>query len=123
MRKSIADHSLAELKNVVENHRRHGQFYEPYFLDALEELSRRKGNGLNFQTSLNLIRTAAADGRFLSYKELADASGADWSKVRYAVNKHLGDLLDYAHGRRLPLLALLSSTSLTLRQGKWTRRH
>jgi len=99
MAKPIEDHSDQQLRNVVENHRKNGRLHEPYYLAAMEELARRKGHGLDFHKSFELIRGAAAEGRFLSYKELADASGSDWSKVRYAVNTHLGDLIDYAHGK------------------------
>lgn len=107
MAKSIEDHSDQQLRNVIENHRKNGKVHEAYYLDAMEELARRKGQGLDFQKSFNLIRRAAAERRFLSYKELADASGSDWSKVRYAVNTHLGDLIDYAHGRGWPLLSAI----------------
>lgn len=107
MSKSIEDHSDQQLRNVIENHRKHGKLHEPYYLAAMEELARRKGHGLDFQKSFDLIRKAATDRRFLSYKELADASGSDWSKVRYAVNTHLGDLIDYAHGKRWPLLSAI----------------
>lgn len=107
MSKAIEDHSDQQLRNVIENHRKHGKLHEPYYLTAMEELARRKGHGLDFQKSFDLIRKAAADRRFLSYKELADASGSDWSKVRYAVNTHLGDLIDYAHAKGWPLLSAI----------------
>jgi hypothetical protein len=105
MVKPIEDHSDQELKNVIENHRRHGKVHECYYLDAMEELARRKGQGLDFRKSFELIRKTATERRFMSYKDLADASGADWSKVRYAVNTHLGDLILYAHGKGWPMLS------------------
>lgn len=107
MAKPIEDHNDQELRNVIDNHRKNGKLHEPYYLVALEELARRKGKGLDFQKSFDLIRKAAGERRFLSYKELADASGSDWSKVRYAVNTHLGDLIDYAHGKGWPLLSAI----------------
>mgnify|MGYP001467985536 CR=1 FL=1 len=107
MAKPIEDHSDQQLRNVIENHRKNGRLHEPYYLAAMEELARRKGHGLDFNKSFDLIRKAAAEGRYLSYKELADASGSDWSKVRYAVNTHLGDLIDYAHGKGWPLLSAI----------------
>jgi hypothetical protein len=107
MPKPIEDHSDQQLRNVIDNHRKNGKLHEAYYLAAMEELTRRKGQGLNFHKSFDLIRKAAAERRFLSYKELADASGSDWSKVRYAVNTHLGDLIDYAHGKGWPLLSAI----------------
>jgi hypothetical protein len=105
--KPIGDHSDQELRNIINNHRKNGKVHEPYYLNAMEELARRKGQGLDFQKSFDLIRKAAAQRRFLSYKELADESRAEWSKVRYAVNSHLGDLIDYAHGKGWPLLSAI----------------
>jgi hypothetical protein len=45
-------------------------------------LEKRKGKGLDFEKSLSIILEAAREARFLSYRELADANGADWSQVR-----------------------------------------
>ncbi len=107
MPREIGELSDQELRNVISNHRERGKLTEPFYLDALEELARRKGLGLDFQTSFDLIRLAAKERRFLSYKELAEASGSDWNKVRYAINTHLGDLISYAHGKGWPLLSAI----------------
>lgn len=107
MVRAVGEHSDQQLENVVRNHRARGKLDAPYFLEALEELARRKGNGLVFARSLDLIRIAAAERRFLSYKDLADGSGADWSRVRYAMNRHLGDLIQYAHGKGWPMLSAI----------------
>lgn len=104
---AIEDHTDQQLRNVIDNHRRHNKLHEPYYLEALAELARRKGRGLDFRKSFELIRDAAAERRFLSYKQLAEASGCDWSKVRYAINQHLGDLIVYAHGKGWPLLSAI----------------
>lgn len=96
-----------QLQNVIDNHRRHRKTTEPAYLDALAEQARRKGKGLDFGKTFALVRAAAAERRFLSYKQLADESGADWSKVRYAVNDHLGELIAYAHGKGWPLLSAI----------------
>lgn len=96
-----------QLQNVIDNHRRHRKTTEPAYLDALAEQARCKGKGLDFDKTFALVRAAAAERRFLSYKQLADESGADWSKVRYAVNDHLGELIAYAHGKGWPLLSAI----------------
>ena len=72
------------LNNFIKNHRDKNATDLPEYKEALEEIARRKGNGLDFEKSFNAIKQAAMDGRFMSYGELAERSGADWNKVRYA---------------------------------------
>ncbi|HLY55275.1 MAG TPA: hypothetical protein VKS60_06940 [Stellaceae bacterium] len=54
---------------------------------------------------IDLIRAAAARGRFLSYKELADASHADWNQIHCAMNGHLWGLVVYSHHKGWPMLS------------------
>jgi hypothetical protein len=88
-----------QLENLVENHRRKHATGAPLYADALRELGARNGKGLEFDKFLSIILQAAEDGRFLSYKQLADASGADWNQVRFAMNGHLWNLVEYSHLR------------------------
>jgi hypothetical protein len=41
----------------------------------------------------------------MSYKDLADASGAEWSKVHDSIGQHLWSLVEYAHRRGWPMLS------------------
>ena len=41
------------------------------YIDALAEQARRIGKGLDFNKSFEVIRRAAAENGFVSYKELA----------------------------------------------------
>src|SRR6266446_2963681 len=86
-----------QLKNLINNHRRHEATSAPMYLEALRELQVRKGRGLEFDKSFRIIKAAAQEHRFLSYKELADASGADWNQVHYSIGWHLWDLVEFAH--------------------------
>jgi hypothetical protein len=94
-----------QLKNVIENHRRKGVTDGTTYVHALAEQARRTGKGLDFDKSFEIIRRAAAEHRFISYKELADASGADWNKVHYSIGGHLGSLVEYAHRKGWPMLS------------------
>ena len=107
MPKPLSEMTLQELENVVANHRRKGATSLPAYVGALEELERRKGKGLDFNKSLAIILKAAKAGRFLSYKELTDESGADWNQVRYILNGHLGKLVEYSYRRGWPLLSAI----------------
>jgi hypothetical protein len=48
-----------QLKNLIENHRRHNAKDAPVYVDALREWQFRKGNGLDFNKSFQIIRAAA----------------------------------------------------------------
>ena len=101
------DLTNTELDNLIANHRRHGQTERKLYIEALEERARRRGKGLEFKKSFELIRRAAHAGKFLSYKELADESGANWTQVHYSIGTHLWDLVEYAHRRGWPMLSAI----------------
>lgn len=96
-----------QLKAIIDNHRRKNATDRPAYLEALAEQARRAGQGLNFDKSFAIIRQAAAEGRFVSYKELADASGADWNRVHYSIGGHLWSLVEYAHRKGWPMLSAI----------------
>lgn len=105
--RAFSEYTIRELQNTIRNHEDRGRTDEPRYLEALEELGRRQGRGFDFQKSLELIRRAASERRFISYKELAERSGLEWSKVRYAANPHLGHLIEWAHHRGYPLISAI----------------
>lgn len=106
-----------ELKNLIENHRRHRATSSPIYLEALRELQIRKGNGLEFDKSFRIIKAAAKEGRFLSYKDLADASGADWNQVHYSIGGHLWDLVEFADRNGWPMLSAIVVNKPNVRSG------
>ena len=99
--------TVAQLQNQIQNHRDKHSTDLPLFVDALRELEKRKGKGLDFDKSFSIISRAAKEGRFLSYKELADASGADWGQAHYAIGGHLWNLVEYAHRKGWPMLSAI----------------
>jgi hypothetical protein len=94
----------AELYNLIANHKQRGATSAPLYLEAMAELARRTDQGLSFEKSLTVILAAAHRGEFVTYKQLADESGADWSKVHWSVGPHLDRMLAYCHGKGWPLL-------------------
>jgi hypothetical protein len=99
--------TVDQLENIIRNHRREGATDRPLYLQALEEFERRKGQGLDFAKSRSAILAAATERRFLSYKELADASDVDWQRVHYSVGNHLWRLVEYAHRCGWPMLSAI----------------
>jgi hypothetical protein len=81
-------------------------------------LEKRKGKGLDFEKSLSIILEAVREARFLSYRELADANGADWSQVRYAIGGHLWKLAEYGHLKERLLLSAIVVNKPNVETGK-----
>lgn len=107
-----------ELENLIQNHRNKGATEAPLYAEALRERERRKGRGLDFDKSFTIIKKAASEGRFLSYKELADTSGADWGKAHYAIGGHLWNLVEYAHHKNWPMLSSIVVNKPNIETGK-----
>lgn len=102
-------HALTDqqLQNLLSNHRRKGAVRAPLYLATLAEYDKRKGKGLEFEKSFKVIQAAARERRFVAYKELADASGATWSRVHLAMGEHLGRLVEYADRQDWPMLSAI----------------
>ncbi|MFZ3238229.1 MAG: hypothetical protein WA184_23010 [Stellaceae bacterium] len=103
----IARLSDDQLKSLIENHRRQNATAAPAYMDALREWQVRKGKGLDFDKSFRIIKATARERRFLSYKELADASDADWGQVHYSIGNHLWALVEFAHRKGWPMLSAI----------------
>lgn len=53
-----------ELQNLIANHRGHKATDRPIYLDALAEDAKRKGGGLTFDKSREVILKAGGQGSF-----------------------------------------------------------
>ncbi len=118
--KPIDLHALSDkqLGNLVANYRKHALTDHPVFLEALAQIEKRMGHGLNFDTSFALIMTAARERQFLSYKALADGSGGSWSKVHYAIGGHLWRLVEYGHKRGWPMVSAIVVNAKNVASGE-----
>src|SRR5262245_23689529 len=58
---------------------------------------------LNLEKSYQVIRQAALERRFVSYSELAEASGVPWNAAWRRMPQHLGQLVLLSHKRGWPL--------------------
>lgn len=113
----LPDLSTEQLRNLVANHRAKGRTELPRYLEAMAELARREGHGLDFHITMNLVREAASKDRFVSYKEVAEASKVDWGKAHYAIGSHLWDLVEYSHRNGWPLLSAIIVNKPNLNTG------
>jgi hypothetical protein len=95
----LAAKSDAELENIVANHRRLQKYNVPLFLEALAILERKKSRGFDIEKTIAIIRDSAREQRFLNYRDIAQASGLEWSYVHWAIGPHLMAVCEYAHGK------------------------
>ena len=74
-------------------------------------------DSLDLQTTYGAILDAARQGGYISYGALAKANGANWAKVRYKLNTHLGDLMVLAVEREWPIPSAIVVTQSNLDTG------
>ena len=104
--------SDAQIAAEIDNHRRHklaGRPYGPANADRFCQLLKAQAAraGLDPDKTVSAIAEAACEGRFLSYKDLADASGAEWSRVYLNIGRHLWTVVEWAHAREMPMLSAI----------------
>jgi hypothetical protein len=96
-----------QLNALIENYRKVGKTTDPIFVEALRVRELKFGLGLNFETSLNVVKSAAKQGRYTSYQSLADATGANWAKVHWQMGEHLQRMLEYTRAKGWPPLSVI----------------
>jgi hypothetical protein len=109
---------IEQLRSLIQNYRTKRRTDDALYVEAFAELERRTGKGLDFDKTLAAVLSSAKRGKYLSYKELTDASGVGWSNTRYAVNGHLGNLVEYCHRKGWPLLSAIVVNKENLETGQ-----
>lgn len=62
---------------------------------------------LNINKSYRAILAAATEGRFVTYGDVAVASGVEWKKARLPLPLQLDQLVRIAHERGWPLISAI----------------
>ena len=73
---------------------------------------------LDLQTTYRAIVDAASKGRYITYGELAEANGVEWSKARFPLNDQLGELMRIAAERGWPLPSSIVVSRENVETGK-----
>lgn len=81
------------------------------------ELAGRSSGELSIDRSTAKILDSAKAGRFISYGELAEASGASWIKVRRQMPSHLWLVISKGHERNAPMLSAIVVNKPNLKTG------
>ena len=107
-----------QLSTLIGNHRVKNATAAPLYVEAVAEQHKRGSLGLDLETTVKALAQAARQRRFMSYKDVADANGATWNKVRFRMNKHLDDVLYYCHQTKLPFLTAIVVPKPNIKTGK-----
>ena len=109
-----------EIDNWIANHEKAGKTDSDLYRSLIVERGRRHGRGLSIEVSISAMAQAAKNGRFISYGELAEANGIEWTKARHIMNGkhgHLDNLLAYCASNGLPLLTAIVVQKARLASG------
>ena len=84
--------SLPELRQMQSNYERLKKTDSADYRTLLATIDRRGVNGLDLARTVDFLRHAAAERRYVSYKDIAAASGVVWDNaVRLRMTAHLDD--------------------------------
>lgn len=99
--------SGAELDTLIANYRKANQLDHPILREALRLRGKLGSKTLDLKRSCAAIIAAAKAGRFVSYKQIADASGCDWISAYPVISAHLYLVLKQARANGWPPLSAI----------------
>lgn len=112
----IAQMSPKDIDNEIGSYERLRKTGLPRYAELVKTRGTR--GGFDVRRSADIILSAAREGRFMSYKELADAYGMDWSVARYPINGHLGDVVSWGASQGMPMLSAIIVNQSNLQSGE-----
>jgi 5-methylcytosine-specific restriction enzyme B len=118
LEKDVKNLSDKNIKTLIKNYQTKRETGRPYYQTLIVEANRRDCGELNIENSIAAITEAARNGSYLSYGDVAKASGCEWKKVRHPMNQHLQRVLEYCHARNAPLLSSIVVNQQALKSGE-----
>ena len=107
---NLVGKSKAELDNLLANYDRRGQTSSSVYLDALAMRETMYAGMLTFDATVEAIRKAALDRRYISYEDVAEASGSTIQKARMQLPAHLARVMRYVLCKGWPLITSIVVT-------------
>ncbi len=93
-----------DLETIIANCVRLKRTADPVYAAAMKILETRRSGEYNMEKTIATIRRQGQLRSFLSYKDIADASGLNWVKSPRGVGPHLDAVCVYTTGKGWPLL-------------------
>jgi hypothetical protein len=109
-----------ELEIIIANCQRLNRTGDARCLAASKILDDRRNGDYNMEKTVAAICERGKQGQFLSYKDIANASGLEWGNVFRQINLHLDSVCSYAHGQGWPLLPAIVVNQGNLSSGDMT---
>lgn len=117
LEKDVVTLSDKDIKTLIKNYQLRRETARPYYQELIVEANRRTCGDLNIEKSIAVITDAARRGSYITYGDVAKASGCDWRKVRHPMNQHLQRVIEYCHARNMPLLSSIVVNQKALGSG------
>jgi hypothetical protein len=109
-----------ELETIVANCQRLKRTGDARCLAASKILQDRRNGDYNMEKTVATILDHGQRGRFLSYRDVASASGLEWGNVFRQISPHLDAVCSYSHGKGWPLLTAIVVSHQNLASGEMT---
>jgi hypothetical protein len=116
----LATKTTKELETIVANCQRLNRTGDARCLAASNMLQERRNGDYDLEKTVAAIRDHGQKGRFLSYRDIASASGLEWANVFRQINLHLDAVCAYSHGQGWPLLTAIVVSHQNLASGEMT---
>ena len=111
--------SLPELKQMQLNYERLHKTETADYRTLVATIDRRGANGLDLAKTVEFLRHAAAERRYVSYKDIAAASGVVWDNaVRLRMGAHLDEATRQVARDGGPLISAIVVNQPNLVTGK-----
>jgi len=109
-----------ELETMVANCQRLKRTGDARCLAASKILQDRRNGDYNMEETVATMLDHGQRGGFLSYRDVAIASGLEWRNVFRQINLHLDAVCVYSHGKGWPLLTAIVVNHQNLGSGEMT---
>jgi hypothetical protein len=110
-----------DLETIVANCERLKRTSDPLYAAANAILELRRTGEYNMEKTIATIRKHGRVRNFLSYKDIADASGLNWVKTRRGVGPHLEAVSHYATEQGWPNLTSIVVNKDKVDTGEMTK--
>jgi hypothetical protein len=116
----LAAKATKDLETIVANCVRLKRTADPIYAAANAILETRRTGEYNLDKTIETIREHGKLRSFLSYKDIADASGLNWAKSRHGVLKHLDDVCRHTISKEWPNLTAIIVNKDNIATGEMT---